>query len=134
MNVEYCTHCGHKNIYSAVAPNFCAGCGTPLRGGNQAARQPIQESVAEETTETVPHLSKLSYDVEIDTGNKKVTLGDIMREGVRTYGEDGPPTEGSSIPGRQSNATSAPLSREDILKQGLDSCKSARGQPSQDVE
>ena len=134
MNVEYCSHCGHKNIYSATAPNFCAGCGKPLREQMQANHS-VEKKAEEEVSDEIPQLTSLAYEVEMDSGNKKLTLGDVMREGVRTYGEGGPPEEGaSSMPGRKKAPEGQSFSKADLLKDGLNSCRSARGQLSQEIE
>ena len=121
-------------MYSAVAPNFCAGCGTSLRDTAQATHRPVKEAEAHETAEEIPHITQLAYEIEVDATSKKITLGDIMKDGVRTYGEAGPPAEGPPIPGRQGNPVSKALSKEDVLKEGLSSCRSARGQLSQEIE
>jgi hypothetical protein len=135
MNVEYCTQCGHKNVYSATPPNFCGGCGTPFNkqvGVDRSINAVAEETLAEER-EAIPDLTKIAYEVEMDNGNRKITLGEVMREGVRTYGENGPPKETTSIPGRETSHEKF-SSKEDLLKDGLNSCKSSRGQPSQEIE
>ena len=132
MNVEYCTSCGYKNVYTVKAPSFCGGCGESLdkksatpKKKSSLARTRIPEQVIEEEegTETIPDISRLEYTVDAGFENKKLTIRDLVQEG---------PSEGGPL--KRSAAKRKSMSKEDILKEGLQSCKSARTQPPEEIE
>lgn len=128
MNVEYCTKCGYKNTYSVQAPNFCGGCGSPMRevpASNtpslNTSRRVVEQT--EDLEDSVPNISKLEYEVHDQGQKQRLSIADLMKQG---------PTEGGKIKrGRGSKKLS---NRQEILEEGLRSCKSAKTQPPEDVE
>lgn len=131
MNVEYCTSCGYKNVYTVKAPNFCGGCGesldkksaTPKKKSSLARTRLEEQAIEEEEFESIPNISRLEYTVDAGFENKKLTIGDLVQEG---------PSEGGGL---QRNAVKREvMSKEDILKEGMQSCKSARTQPPEEIE
>lgn len=128
MNVEYCTQCGHKNTYTAVAPNFCAACGTPMSKHNSVASSPsvVQNSPVVEESQDVPFISKLEYEVEGTEDNRKTTIGDLVKLG---------PSESSGpVRPRKKGRPAKKLSQQQILKQSLEECKSSRTKPPEEIE
>ena len=91
MAFSYCPHCGFKNMYSINAPKFCGGCGESLNilsakksDESQRLSSP-RRSVAKNIiiddpdgsdVYEVPHISKLSYSIEVD--NNKFNLKDLI--------------------------------------------------------
>lgn len=127
MNVEFCTKCGYKNTYSIQAPNFCGGCGAPMREtpglkkSNVASRN--EEAIEnDEDHVEVSNISKLEYSVQDFSGNRKLTIGQLIKEG---------PSEG--VKPQRGSRGSKFSTKEEILKEGLNSCKSAKTKPSEDV-
>ena len=90
MSHFFCHSCGNKISYGHAKPNFCPKCGQQLNasvssnvGGNTRA---IEESVVISENETdaqsVPQIT--SFQVEIESEDKSVTLGSLI-------GEESPP-------------------------------------------
>ena len=140
MNAEYCPHCGFKNVYAAVAPNFCGGCGTPLNQSTASAvvapkaapRAPIKRRAAapvpaapQEPVERVPFISKLEYEIQGVESNK-MTVGQLMQEEP----SDGPSVRRPQAKGKKAKA----LTSKEILQESMDVCKSARTKPPEEVE
>ena len=86
MSHFFCHSCGNKISYGHAKPNFCPKCGQQLNasvssnvGGNTRA---IEESVVISENETdaqsVPQIT--SFQVEIESEDKSVTLGSLLGE------------------------------------------------------
>ena len=139
MNAEYCPHCGFKNVYAAVPPNFCGGCGTPLNQSTASAvatpkaapRAPIKRPAAarapapREPVERVPFISKLEYEIQGVESNK-MTVGQLMQEEP----SDGPSVRRPQAKGKKPKA----LTPKEVLQESMDVCKSARTKPPEEVE
>jgi|TARA_R110000851_G_scaffold197601_1_gene348696 hypothetical protein len=140
MNAEYCPHCGFKNVYAAVAPNFCGGCGSPLNKSTASARaapkaspraqvkrSPVapRPTAPQEPEERVPFISKLEYEIQGIEPNK-MTVGQLMQEEP----SDGPSMLRPQAKGKKAKA----LTSKEILKESMDVCKSARTKPPEEVE
>ena len=131
MNVEYCTSCGYKNVYTVQAPSFCGGCGeslgnksaTPKKKSSLARTRLKEQVIEEEEVDSIPDLTRLEYTVDAGFENKKLTIRDLVQEG---------PSEGGAI--KRSAAKTRLTSKEDVLKEGMQSCKSARTQPPEEIE
>ena len=75
MKSEYCTQCGHKNIYSLKAPKFCSNCGEPLSSdtlprlsaGNKIKNVKLLDD--ETNMDYVPNIKTLDFEVEHDHGS-----------------------------------------------------------------
>ena len=85
MKSEYCSKCGHKNVYSLKAPKFCSNCGekmaSALTGSLPKQKVPrAQTSLREDETaiDDVPHLSELQYEIEQDAASS-FTLGSLFK-------------------------------------------------------
>lgn len=127
MNVEYCTKCGYKNTYSVQAPNFCGGCGSPLKEDISVASAPPVSNAQvaindQEAEEKIPSISKLSYEIHSE-GNQKLNIADLIKQG---------PSEGGKV--RRAGAANRLKNRQEVLEEGLRSCKSAKTQPPEDVQ
>ncbi len=138
MNAEYCPHCGFKNVYTAVAPNFCGGCGTALKQSmasavvapRPVAKAPVRRRAdaparTQYQEERVPFIKKLEYEIQGVQSNK-MTVGQLMQEEP----SDGPTVRRPKVKGRKPKA----LSSEEILKESIDVCKSARTKPPEEIE
>ena len=86
MSHFFCHSCGNKISYGHAKPNFCPKCGQQLNasvssnvGGNTRA---IEESVVISENETdaqsAPQIT--SFQVEIESEDKSVTLGSLIGE------------------------------------------------------
>jgi len=136
MNAEYCPHCGFKNVYAAVAPNFCGGCGTPLNKSTASAvavpkaapRTQAKRQIAappQEPEERVPFISKLEYEIQGVEPNK-MTVGQLMQEEP----SEGPSMRRPPAKGKKPKA----LTSKEILQESMDVCKSARTKPPEEFE
>lgn len=117
MNTEFCMKCGGKAEYTLSAPNFCPSCGDPFNKVAKAS-DPIEDpkpNRAEEVTERVPRLSKLEY--EIAGGGPRSTFGALMEQ-----------ASARTLPYEKAQARPVPKSvkGEDVVKQTLNECRSAR--------
>lgn len=85
MKSEYCSNCGHKNVYSLKAPKFCSNCGEKMASAlisSQSEKKVIKKSIPLREDETaiddLPHVSKLQYEIEQDTA-ASFTLGSLFK-------------------------------------------------------
>jgi hypothetical protein len=89
MSFTYCKSCGHKNIYSLTAPNFCSGCGVSLGSTSKVMptkkvrRQKNQQDPVDfedgEDINSVPEISNFKFSVSNDGSYKnKIKLGEII--------------------------------------------------------
>ena len=83
MKSEYCSKCGHKNVYSLKAPKFCNNCGEKMASsliysqsnvGTVKSSTPLKED--ETAVEELPNLNGLAYEIEHDSNS--FTLGSIF--------------------------------------------------------
>lgn len=131
MNVDYCPHCGFKNVYAGKAPNFCGGCGQPLNvsaASGPTIRRPRQSQqeatpVVNHEVDRVPLISKLEYEIE-GTASQKMKLGDVMRE---------QPSE-NRIKRSTQKSNKVINDQKDVLRESMEICKSARTKPPEDIE
>ena len=117
MNTEFCMKCGGKAEYTLRAPNFCPSCGGPFNKVSTASDlqkdpEPVNE---EEATERVPRISKLEYEIGTSPGGR--TFGDLIQQ-----------ASASSLPYEKSPSRPIPQTTkgEDVVKQTLNECRSAR--------
>ena len=127
MNVEYCTKCGYKNTYSVQAPNFCGGCGSPLKEDISVASAPPVSNAQvaindQEAEEKIPSISKLSYEIHSE-GNQRLTIGDLVKQG---------PSKDKRA--KRVSKSKKLKTKQEVLEEGLRSCKSAKTQPPEDVQ
>lgn len=128
MNVQYCTSCGFKNVYGAVAPNFCGGCGANLKQLSSASvSTPMQtQQVSNENlegNERIPNIQGLEYEIQ-GVQHQKLTIGDVVKQG---------PSSEAPRSKKRGRKPKAPT-QDTILKESLDICKSAKFKPSEDIE
>lgn len=76
MKSEYCTQCGHKNIYSLKPPKFCGNCGEPLSNqsisrSNLASTRKKSVKLMEDETDIdyVPDIQGLDCEIEHNQGS-----------------------------------------------------------------
>jgi len=81
----YCQKCGNATEYSFDKPKFCSGCGSSFviassfiqKTLKTAPRITQQEPEEEIATEKVPHISKLDFDININS-NRGVKLNNLI--------------------------------------------------------
>jgi hypothetical protein len=87
MAFSFCTNCGNKMTYTVSPPNFCGKCGNPLNASASkkvASRQREEQDFEEEGSEEfsssneVPSLQSLAYDIEEESGNRSYQLGELF--------------------------------------------------------
>lgn len=87
MNI-YCTKCGAKHEYTALAtkPNFCCKCGNPFAGVAQAqiSQAHKHEEVAEEQVKNIPIITNPKFSVSVE--NKKLTIEELRKQATVTSG------------------------------------------------
>jgi len=85
MAIKFCTDCGKKVEYKFSPPKFCSDCGSPFNASYVNEKAPISrkvkkiEAVADDQTdaESVPHISKLEYEIETFGANVQQTMGSL---------------------------------------------------------
>lgn len=76
MNTEFCINCGHKNLFAATKPKFCAGCGKPFNVTSVAVSS--QEEGGESKTNISSFdLKKLRASIKVESEQKKTSLDDL---------------------------------------------------------
>jgi len=119
MNVEFCIDCGTRLEYTLNKPKFCSSCGIPMGPTALVSPAEISEATDIETlgeSGGVPSISKLEY--SIDTGQKRMTFGDLM-----SRASDDPNDTYQRIGSRPKPPA---LSSDAALKQSIEQCRSAR--------
>ena len=83
MKSEYCSKCGHKNVYSLKAPKFCSNCGEKMASSlisSESKVRTVKRSIPLREDETavdeLPNLNGLAYEIEHDSNS--FTLGSIF--------------------------------------------------------
>ena len=121
----FCPQCGAKNNYSLKKPNFCQGCGetfsafgltsdssTAAQGSYSTANTAIRL-----TSEGIPALSKLEYDLEIPTSSKQ-SFESLVNN----------PLNPNELRERKTIKGDHPkMSKEEYLKISQAKCRSSRG-------
>jgi len=84
MKSEYCSKCGHKNVYSLKAPKFCSNCGEKMASSlvsSESKVKTVRKSTPLREDETaideLPNLNGLEYEIEHDSGSS-FTLGSLF--------------------------------------------------------
>lgn len=87
MAFSFCTNCGNKMTYTVSPPNFCGKCGNPLNASaskkvapRQREEQDFEGEDSEEfsSSNEVPSLQSLAYDIEEESGNRSYQLGELF--------------------------------------------------------
>ena len=99
----YCQKCGCANGYMTEKPNFCQKCGTSF--GSLATASDSDEDTQESTSENIPDLTGLEFDIELDK-SRTLTIGDIA----------GTNEQGAGI--KLSDNIKDPRTAEEIMKEG----------------
>jgi len=81
----YCQKCGNATEYSFDKPKFCSGCGSSFVIASSFIQKTVkatpritqQEPEEEIATERVPDISKLDFDIDINS-NRGVKLNNLM--------------------------------------------------------
>ena len=86
MAIKFCTDCGKKIEYKFSPPKFCAECGAPMgiASVNEASsRRRVSRKIEvlnenETDADSVPHISKLEYEVDDFGASLQQTLGSLF--------------------------------------------------------
>lgn len=119
MNHEFCMECGHKNLFEASKPKFCAGCGRPLNTfiASKATRSSFnKQEEDEERNENFGieslDIEKLRKQIGIESFARKVSLDELWSSPA--------PADNHRRP-----AVSSPMG-EDLLKSIKNDCAPTR--------
>jgi len=84
MSLIYCRNCGAPIEYSGKKPKFCSNCGTPVEVDNESSSHVEEDADLDSgatSSEKVPKISKLIYDLEYDDSFGKIhQLDDLLNE------------------------------------------------------
>ena len=82
MIKQFCSDCGHLNLYSYEKPLFCPKCGYSFGGVKASTKQTEATAVLEDDDEigSVPDLSELDFEVA-RYESKAPTIGNVASEG-----------------------------------------------------
>ena len=85
--IKYCSECGAKHEYKFSPPKFCSNCGNPMGVARNESKPLNRNATAskkskvindEETdAESVPHISKLEYEIEDFGASVQQTIGSL---------------------------------------------------------
>ena len=93
--VKFCFECGHKLEYKFSVPNFCPSCGAKLGGvektvaeAKKSAKSTVEKSIELEdgftSSDLVPKISKLEYEVENFGSDMQENIGSIFGKNTPT--------------------------------------------------
>lgn len=119
MNTEFCINCGNRFEYTLNRPKFCSACGTSLNEKDSIQPKERSEAAIVETEDDaveLPNISKLEYTISNNQNN--LTFGDLVSQASND------PSAGYQK--MDSRPMPAPASSDDIIKQTLKQCRSAR--------
>ena len=88
MAIKFCTDCGKKVEYKFSPPKFCADCGSPMGIANANEATPprrVSRKIEvlndnETDADSVPHISKLEYELDDFGASVQQTLGSLAGE------------------------------------------------------
>lgn len=86
MIKQFCSDCGHPNLYSYDKPLFCSKCGYSFGGAKASAKQTETTAVLGDEEDdgdeigSIPDLSELDFEVA-RYESKAPTIGNIASEG-----------------------------------------------------
>ena len=116
MLKEFCSKCGHPNLYSYDKPLFCAKCGGPFGGAAKAkvaTKSKLTQTLkveapleVEEEVESIPNINKLDFSVETFE-SKAPTIGAIASQG--------PPSKSKNLQ-QQRQQISTPFDKDKFIK------------------
>jgi hypothetical protein len=86
--IKFCSECGTKVEYKFSPPKFCSQCGSPMGVATINESKPIDRNVnsvrksqaisdSETDAESVPNISKLSYEIEDFGSSVNHTIGSL---------------------------------------------------------
>ena len=83
--IKFCSECGKKTEYSFSPPKFCSACGAPMGVAHLNESKPLNRNVSstrkaqaisddETDAESVPHISKLEYEIDQEYNHTMASL------------------------------------------------------------
>jgi predicted amidophosphoribosyltransferase len=84
MSLIYCRNCGAPIEYSGKKPKFCPNCGTPVEVDHESSSLAKEDTGLDSgftSSEKVPKISKLMYELEYDDSFGKIhQLDELLNE------------------------------------------------------
>ena len=85
MAIKFCTDCGKKFEYKFSPPKFCSECGSSVGIASANESAPQKRSLkkintlsdSETDAESVPHITKLEYEIDTFGSDIQHTLGSL---------------------------------------------------------
>ena len=138
MKAEFCRSCGARMEYSFAPPNFCGTCGKRMGNGpsvneHSSEKEPQRTTEESEEEAQVPAIASLDYNVDYEgSGPRIIKFEELATQ--KNEGEVGEVHPGMHRMVHRSKAKPKDLpSREEVLRQSVEECKSVGKTSSRDI-